>query len=86
MEQPRKIYLIAKVTSEGYCCIPGYLRLCQVRGEKVPDMADNLNVSPDTIWYHIRKKEACKRYAACMQDEIDKVMMLIPDRSKAPGK
>ena len=69
----RKKWLIAKITSEGYCCIPGYLRLCKARGESAVDMAKNLEISPDTVWYHQRKGESCKNYSDCMKDVIDEI-------------
>lgn len=79
---PRKTWLIAKVMSEGYCCIPGYLRLCKARGEAVADMAKNLDVSPDTIWYHARKNTPCQGYSDCMQEQITAVEAI----PKASGK
>lgn len=70
---PRKTWFVAKVLSEGYCCIPGYLRLCKARGENVTEMAKNLNVSPDTIWYHQRKSEKCQGFSDCMGKQIEEI-------------
>lgn len=73
MTLPRKTWLIAKIASEGYCCIPGYLRLCKARGEETKAMAANLNVSPDTLWYHLRKNAQCQGFADCMKGVIDEI-------------
>ena len=62
----RKAWLIAKVASEGYCCIHGYLRLCKARDETPKAMAENIGMSPDTIWYHYRNPPACQKQMTCM--------------------
>lgn len=69
----RKQWLIAKVVSEGYCCLNAYLRLCRARGESVENMAKNIGMSPDAIWYHYRKLDAlvpgnqCQKWHECME-------------------
>lgn len=71
----RKNWLIAKISSEGYCCLNAYLRLCKARGESVKDMAANIGMSPDALWYHYRKMEGenppvCQRFSDCMDEVI----------------
>lgn len=79
MTSSRKTWLIARVANEGYCCPHGYLRLCKARGEKVKDMAKNIGMSPDTIWYHYRKMDkevgapVCQRYSDCMNEVITRI-------------
>lgn len=85
----RRTWLIAKVANEGYCCTNAYLRLCRARGETVQDMARNIGMSPDALWYHYRKMRAgptgavCQRFADCM----DKIVKEIEDdnAAKMPG-
>jgi hypothetical protein len=76
----RKNWLSAKVSSEGYCCLNGYLRLCRLRGETVEGMAKNIGMSADTIWYHYRKLDTelavpnapvCMKQMDCMKPVID---------------
>lgn len=72
----RKNWLSAKVASEGYCCLNGYLRLCKLRGETAEGMAKNIGMSPDTIWYHYRKLPTvngavCQKQMECMKPVID---------------
>lgn len=55
MTFPRQGSIMGKISSEGYCCLYGYLALCTARGETVEDMAANIGMSKDTIWYHLRK-------------------------------
>lgn len=67
----RKNWLSAKIVSEGYCCLNGYLRLCRLRGENANGMAKNIGMSPDTIWYHYRKLDrkngpVCQKQTDCM--------------------
>jgi hypothetical protein len=69
----RKAWIIAKVASEGYCCMAGYLDLCKARGEAAPAMAKNLAVSKDTIYYHYRRDHKCQNYSDCMQDTIQEI-------------
>lgn len=76
----RKHWLIARVGSEGYCCLNAYLRLCRARGESVKDMAINIQMSPDTIWYHYRKLAAgtgdhpkCQKILGCMDEVVSSI-------------
>lgn len=74
----RKTWLIAKVVNEGYCCINAYLRLCHARGESVKDMAANIGISPDAIWYHYRKMKnlngpTCRRFLDCMDGIVKEI-------------
>lgn len=83
----RKGWLIAKVNSEGYCCLNAYLRLCRARDETVKEMAKNINISPDALWYHYRKLDSttrgpvCQRFSECMNP----VITIIEDEKK-PGE
>ena len=85
----RSNWLTAKVVSEGYCCLHGYLRLCKARDEKVRDMAKNINISPDALWYHYRNTRhncgpVCQRFSDCMGS----VIQIIEDEKKpdnSPG-
>lgn len=85
----RKIWLVAKVANEGYCCPNAYLRLCRARGESVRAMAKNIGMSPDAIWYHYRKMNSdavkgpvCQRFSDCM----DVVVTEIEDERRASEK
>jgi len=77
MTSPRSHWLIAKIHSEEYCCLYGYLKLCKARGEKVVDMADNIGISPDALWYHYRRLEVgavqCSRLSNCMKPLIEEI-------------
>lgn len=85
----RKHWLIAKVASEGYCCLRGYLVLCKERGETVQDMAKNIGISPDALWYHYRKFETASKPPGCMRqkdclDSIIQELMLEKENIKKP--
>jgi hypothetical protein len=76
----RKTWLIVKVANEGYCCPNAYLRLCAARGESVKDMARNIGISPDALWYHYRKLRAnnaaspvCQRFLDCMDTVVKEI-------------
>lgn len=75
--------LVARIHSEGYCCLNGYLGLCQARGEKPADMAEFIGVSPDTIWHHYRRlkqgKVTCQTRSDCLTPIIEVVQ-----KEKAP--
>ena len=80
--------LKAKILSEGYCCLYGYLALCRERGETVINMAKHINISPDALWYHYRKLDdinskepKCHRYKECL-DPI--VQELLTEKTKGP--
>lgn len=78
--------LAAKIHSEGYCCINGYLRLCQARNESVPAMARFIEISPDTLWYHYRQleqgKNKCMNWSTCLTPIITELEAI----KKAPKK
>lgn len=79
MKDPRKDNLAAKVASEGYCCINGYLRLCKARNEKVPDMAKWIGLHRYTIYYHYRELAAnrrpCMKQGDCMSPLISEITL-----------
>lgn len=62
--------LFAKIASEGYCCLHGYLRLCRARGETVPNMAEFIGMHRYTLYYHYRRLAAgkipCQKISFCM--------------------
>ena len=74
MKNARSDSLFAKISSEGYCCFHGYLRLCRARGEPVPSMADWIGMHRYTIYYHYRAlaagKRPCQKISSCMLPEI----------------
>lgn len=73
---PKKI-LQGKIYSEGYCCLNGYLRLCQARGEAQGEMAEFIGVSYRTIKYKyqaLREGRAnCARQSDCMDGIITQI-------------
>lgn len=77
MKPFRKNSILAKIYEEQYCCLKGYLGLCAARGETAQGMAKNLSVSPDTIWYHMRKDAAgrvpCLRRSDCLAPVIEEI-------------
>lgn len=62
--------LVAKIYSEGYCCLHGYLELCKRRGESPTSMGANLGVLPHTIRHHYRQskkgRRACQNKPDCL--------------------
>lgn len=82
MKPLRKNSILAKIYEEQYCCLKGYLGLCAARGETAPDMAKNLSVSPDTIWYHKRKDAAgkvpCLGRSDCLAPVIEEIAESLP--------
>lgn len=76
--------LLAKIQSQGYCCLKGYLELCRARGQKATDMAPYIGISEHTLWYHYRRLDAgkmtCKRFSDCLKPVIDEISA----QSKAP--
>jgi len=77
MKNPASYRLIAKAYSEEYCCLRGYLGLCQARGETPKQMAKFIGVSPHTIWYHYRRLEAgkieCQNQPYCLIPIIEEI-------------
>ena len=70
MKNARMDNLQAKIFSEGYCCLHGYLRLCSARGEKVPNMAEWIGMHRYTLYYHYRAlaqgKRPCQKLTTCL--------------------
>jgi len=83
MTSYRTVWLAAKVASEGYCCVHGYLRLCRARGESPKDMAENIGNSPHTIWYNYRKLAAGTLHC---QNQSDCMLPIIKEIEKNPPK
>ena len=77
--------LLAKIYSEGYCCLNGYLRLCKARGETASGMAENIGISPHTLWYHQRKLTQGKLTCHKTPDCLDTVIVQI-QAEKIPPK
>ena len=75
--------LIAKIHSEGYCCLNGYLGLCRARGETPQAMAEFIGVSPDAIWHHYRRlkqgKIPCQQHSDCLTPIVEAIQ-----KEKAP--
>lgn len=73
---PKRI-MLAKVALEGYCCMNGYLGLCEARGEKRREMADWLDVNPKTLDHHYQQrakgKTVCMGYSSCMKPLIEEL-------------
>lgn len=84
MTSSRSNWLVAKIYSEDYCCLYGYLKLCKARGERVEDMAANIGVSPDALWYHYRRLSIgavqCSKLSTCMQPLLKEI-----EDEKKPG-
>lgn len=70
-----KVALLPKILSEEYCCIYGYISLCQARGQTAKSMALYLGVSKDSIWRKQREMRAgtriCQKTADCLQGLIE---------------
>ena len=43
---------LLKLIEGDYCCLYGYLALCNARGERTLDMAKNIGVPARTLRYH----------------------------------
>jgi hypothetical protein len=74
---PANLSLLDKVYSEGYCCMYGYLTLCEARGETPKQMGENLSVLPHTIRHHyrcLRKGErSCENKPDCLGPVIAEI-------------
>lgn len=72
--------LRAKVLSEGYCCMYGYIRLCHARKELSEGMAKNLNAPARTIRYneqlYRQGRHVCQCQKDCMKPQIEAVEAL----------
>ncbi len=66
--------LLAKIHSTGYCCLKGCLELRRANGESAYALAEDLDVSPDTIWHHYRRlkqgKLTCQQQKNCLAPVI----------------
>ena len=78
-ENPRAGKLLAKIYSEGYCCLKGYLELCRLRGETPKGMGENLDVSAWRIQYHYRLmkqgKHVCQNKGDCLKPIIAELLL-----------
>lgn len=85
MSFSRQKGLMAKIYSEGYCCLSGYLRLCKARGETSIGMAENIGVSKFTIWHHERRlrdgKISCQKRGDCLCNIIQEIEADPPKRA-----
>ena len=72
-----ELSLQEKVYSEGYCCMYGYLTLCEARGETPVGMGKNIDAKPHTIRHHyrcLRKGErTCDKKPDCMSPIIEAI-------------
>jgi len=70
--------ILPKIAAEGYCCVRGYLRLCEARGEKRKDMCNHLALVPDTLAYNYQMlakgKRICMHYSDCMEPIIEEIL------------
>lgn len=80
----RTHWFASKIASEESCCPAGHLRLCLARGETPNGIAENLGLSPHTIWYQLRKLRKseikCQRRSDCMKGIIDEIKKNPPKR------
>ena len=72
--------LLPKILNEGYCCLYGYVKLCQARNQTVKDMAEFLNVSPHLIWRQIRLikqgTQKCQGISQCDKALIEEISLM----------
>jgi hypothetical protein len=77
--------LEAKAIADGYCCLYGYLTLCRTRGERVKDMAANIDMGPTTIWHHLRRIKnnelTCPSHSDCLKPIIEEIKKDPPKRA-----
>lgn len=77
--------LLPKIAAEGYCCVNGYLRLCQARGESRKSMCENLALSRDTLSHNYQMlakgKRPCMKFSDCMEPIIREIL----DEKKGEG-
>lgn len=66
--------LFPKIAAEGYCCVGGYLRLCEARGESRKAMCENLGLNHKTLAHHYQKLakggHQCQKYSECLEPII----------------
>ena len=79
----RSHWLTARIYSEGYCCLHGYLALCKARGETPSSMAKNIEVPIRTIHHHYRCEKAGNRPCAGKSDCLKPVIEEL-QKEKAP--
>jgi hypothetical protein len=69
--------LLAKIYSEGYCCMHAYLELCKIRGETPKSMGENIGSPTHTIRHHYRcaKKgeRPCLGKTDCMKPILEQL-------------
>jgi hypothetical protein len=72
-----KVALLPKILSEEYCCIYGYISLCQARGQTAKSMASYLGVSKDSIWRKQREMKngtrRCQKTNECMKELVQQI-------------
>lgn len=70
----QKNIFYARIASDDYCCLYGYLRLCLARGQDAASMAEYTGVHINTVRYHLRRMKDEK--IKCQKRGIN---CLIPD-------
>jgi len=67
----------AKIASEGYCCVWGFLNLCKARGQTPSTMMPFLGLSRLTFYHHNRKLKnglySCEGKPDCLKDAIAEI-------------
>ena len=82
--------LFSKILSEGYCCLHGYLRLCEARGENKREMAKFIGVHKRTIYLHFQAMREgdrpCAKQSDCMLSLIQEIeaSSALPGESESP--
>jgi len=74
--------LRARILSEGYCCVYGYLELCRARNETPTGMGENIGLPAHTIRHNYRclKKgnRACANKPDCLKPTIEEILLNPP--------
>jgi hypothetical protein len=69
--------LLARIYSEGYCCVYGYLNLCRARGETPATMGEYIGLPAHTIRHHYRcekeGKRSCENKPDCLAPVIAEI-------------
>lgn len=67
----------AKIASEGYCCVWGFLNLCKARGQTPSTMMPFLGLSRLTFYHHNRKLQnglyTCEGKPDCLKETIEQI-------------
>jgi len=67
----------AKIASEGYCCMYGFLSLCKARGQTPSTMMPFLGLSRLTFYYHDKKLKngvyTCSGKSDCLKPIIEEI-------------